>query len=181
MVRTAQPLGTLAVYLLEPRSEDGLATWNFFDAGLEGRRRFPGAPAAADRADLDHGGRAACRKPRARRGRSRSTRPVAAAAAAGPGGFAGAAAVARRRALARRPRRPAHEGRRRDRPLAAVHRRQGPGQGPGPAPLARPGTPPNPSPAETSFDMDPPGGASCSSTDRTSTTRRSTVPRRPSA
>ena len=35
MVRTAQPLGTLAVYLLEPRSEDGLATWNFFDAELK--------------------------------------------------------------------------------------------------------------------------------------------------
>ena len=33
-VRTAQPLGNLAAYLLEPQSEDGLATWNFFDAGL---------------------------------------------------------------------------------------------------------------------------------------------------
>ena len=32
VVKTAQPLGTLAVVLLEPRSEDGLATWNFFDA-----------------------------------------------------------------------------------------------------------------------------------------------------
>lgn len=31
VVRTAQPLGTLACYLLEPECEDGLATWNFFD------------------------------------------------------------------------------------------------------------------------------------------------------
>jgi dipeptidyl-peptidase-4 len=31
MVPTAQPLGTLAVYLLEPRSADGLVRWNFFD------------------------------------------------------------------------------------------------------------------------------------------------------
>ncbi len=31
VVPTAQPLGTLAVYLLEPRSDDGLFTWNFFD------------------------------------------------------------------------------------------------------------------------------------------------------
>lgn len=44
IVRTAQPLGTLAVYLLEPESEDGLATWNFLDAvigtGGEGKE-FP--------------------------------------------------------------------------------------------------------------------------------------------
>jgi dipeptidyl aminopeptidase/acylaminoacyl peptidase len=31
VVRTAQPLGNLAVYLLEPASDDGFATWNFFD------------------------------------------------------------------------------------------------------------------------------------------------------
>ena len=31
VVRTDQPLGVLAVYLLEPQSEDGLVTWNFFD------------------------------------------------------------------------------------------------------------------------------------------------------
>ena len=41
MVRTAQPLGTLAVYLLEPRSEDGLAAWNFFDAELKAGGDFP--------------------------------------------------------------------------------------------------------------------------------------------
>jgi len=31
LVRTAQPLGNLAAYLLEPQSNDGLVTWNFFD------------------------------------------------------------------------------------------------------------------------------------------------------
>jgi len=38
MVRAAQPLGTLAAYLLEPESDDGLTTWNFWDSYLgEGR------------------------------------------------------------------------------------------------------------------------------------------------
>jgi dipeptidyl-peptidase 4 len=41
VVRTAQPLGSLAVYLLEPSSDDGLCTWNFFDAGLEPGSDFP--------------------------------------------------------------------------------------------------------------------------------------------
>ncbi len=41
VVRTAQPLGTLAVLLLEPGSEDGLATWNFFDTALEPGGEFP--------------------------------------------------------------------------------------------------------------------------------------------
>ena len=41
IVRTAQPLGTLAVYLLEPQSEDGLATWNFFDDVLAEGKEFP--------------------------------------------------------------------------------------------------------------------------------------------
>ena len=40
VVRTAQPLGTLAVYLLEPRSDDGLLTWNFFDDVLASGRDF---------------------------------------------------------------------------------------------------------------------------------------------
>ena len=35
VVRTDQPLGTLAVYLLEPESDDGLTRWNFFDAALQ--------------------------------------------------------------------------------------------------------------------------------------------------
>jgi dipeptidyl aminopeptidase/acylaminoacyl peptidase len=41
MVRTAQPKGALAVYLLEPRSEDGLAAWNYFDAELKEGSDFP--------------------------------------------------------------------------------------------------------------------------------------------
>jgi dipeptidyl aminopeptidase/acylaminoacyl peptidase len=35
LVKTSQPLGNLVCYLLEPQSEDGLTTWNFFDEGLE--------------------------------------------------------------------------------------------------------------------------------------------------
>ena len=31
IVPTAQPLGTLAAYMLEPRASDGLVTWNFLD------------------------------------------------------------------------------------------------------------------------------------------------------
>ena len=34
MVATDQRLGTFAAYLLEPASEDGLVTWNFFDRNL---------------------------------------------------------------------------------------------------------------------------------------------------
>lgn len=34
LVPTDQPLGRLVVYLLEPASEDGLTTWNFFDDSL---------------------------------------------------------------------------------------------------------------------------------------------------
>jgi murein tripeptide amidase MpaA len=41
LVRTAQPLGSLAAYLLEPQSADGLATWNFFDAVLKEGKDFP--------------------------------------------------------------------------------------------------------------------------------------------
>ena len=41
LVPTAQPLGNLATYLLEPRSDDGLATWNFFDADIAPDRDFP--------------------------------------------------------------------------------------------------------------------------------------------
>ncbi len=35
VVRCAQPLGTLAAYVLEPQSEDGLCAWNYFDEGLK--------------------------------------------------------------------------------------------------------------------------------------------------
>lgn len=36
-----QPLGNLIVYLLEPESEDGLTTWNFFDPFLAPGETFP--------------------------------------------------------------------------------------------------------------------------------------------
>ncbi|MGF1580165.1 MAG: M14 family metallopeptidase [Gemmataceae bacterium] len=41
VVRTAQPLGTLLVYLLEPESDDGLVTWNYFDAYAKIGEEFP--------------------------------------------------------------------------------------------------------------------------------------------
>ena len=41
IVRTGQPLGRLVFYLLEPESEDGLTTWNFFDASLETGKTHP--------------------------------------------------------------------------------------------------------------------------------------------
>lgn len=40
-VPTRQPLGRLAAYLLEPESNDGLVTWNFFDSTLEIQKEFP--------------------------------------------------------------------------------------------------------------------------------------------
>jgi dipeptidyl-peptidase-4 len=41
LVKVAQPLGALVVILLEPESQDGLATWNFFDETLEVGKAFP--------------------------------------------------------------------------------------------------------------------------------------------
>jgi hypothetical protein len=41
VVKTDQPLGALAAFLLEPQSEDGLCTWNFFDAGLRSGLDYP--------------------------------------------------------------------------------------------------------------------------------------------
>ena len=41
LVRTGQPLGSLAAFLLEPQSLDGLATWNFFDAVLKEGQDYP--------------------------------------------------------------------------------------------------------------------------------------------
>nr|MDQ3082301.1 hypothetical protein [Gemmatimonadota bacterium] len=41
IVRTSQPLGILAAYLLEPQSDDGLATWNYFDATARPGAEFP--------------------------------------------------------------------------------------------------------------------------------------------
>jgi hypothetical protein len=40
-VPTAQARGALAVYLLEPESDDGLATWNFFDRDIQKGGKFP--------------------------------------------------------------------------------------------------------------------------------------------
>ncbi len=40
LVRTDQPLGTLAAYLLEPASEDGFVTWNFLDRELRPRGEY---------------------------------------------------------------------------------------------------------------------------------------------
>jgi hypothetical protein len=41
LVRTGQRLGTLAAFLLEPQSEDGLCTWNYFDAALRAGEDYP--------------------------------------------------------------------------------------------------------------------------------------------
>lgn len=40
-VPTAQRLGVLAAYLLEPESEDGFATWNYLDRDLRPRGEYP--------------------------------------------------------------------------------------------------------------------------------------------
>lgn len=40
-VSTAQRLGVLAAYLLEPASEDGFVTWNFLDRNLRPRGTYP--------------------------------------------------------------------------------------------------------------------------------------------
>ncbi|MDB6066738.1 MAG: peptidase carboxypeptidase [Pedosphaera sp.] len=41
LVRTAQPLGTLAAYLLEPETSEGLVTWNFLDDYLTPGKTYP--------------------------------------------------------------------------------------------------------------------------------------------
>ena len=41
VVRTRQPLGVLAAYLLEPASEDGVVTWNFLDRELQPHTSYP--------------------------------------------------------------------------------------------------------------------------------------------
>jgi hypothetical protein len=57
LVRTDQPLGTFASYLLEPASEDGVVTWNFLDRVLSTRHPFPivrvRAPLQARTVELD--------------------------------------------------------------------------------------------------------------------------------
>lgn len=41
IVDMSQPLAILAVYLLEPQSDDGLVTWNFFDSDLKPGGLYP--------------------------------------------------------------------------------------------------------------------------------------------
>ena len=41
VVRTAQPLGTLAVYLLEAETDDGFVTWEIFGDALKIEADFP--------------------------------------------------------------------------------------------------------------------------------------------
>lgn len=41
VVRSSQPLGRLAFYLLDPRSDDGLVAWNVLDDVLESSDRYP--------------------------------------------------------------------------------------------------------------------------------------------
>ena len=41
IVRTNQPLGIVAVYLLEPQSDDGLVTWNVFDDAMTFGSSYP--------------------------------------------------------------------------------------------------------------------------------------------
>ena len=41
LIRSHQPLGMLAAYLLEPESDDGLVTWNVLDAYLEPGKVIP--------------------------------------------------------------------------------------------------------------------------------------------
>ena len=36
-----QPLALLAFYLIEPRSNDGLLTWNFLDDALKESKTYP--------------------------------------------------------------------------------------------------------------------------------------------
>lgn len=58
IVSTAQPRGSLIVYLLEPESEDGFLTWNFFDSDLKKGGRYP----VTRIFDLSRRGRAAARR-----------------------------------------------------------------------------------------------------------------------
>ena len=41
VIRGGQPLGILALYLLEPQSDDGLVNWNFLDPWLRPGERYP--------------------------------------------------------------------------------------------------------------------------------------------
>lgn len=41
IIPTNQPLGSIIIYLLEPRSDDGLVTWNFFDNAFRAGAAYP--------------------------------------------------------------------------------------------------------------------------------------------
>ena len=41
LAKTQQPLGNLASFLLEPKADDGLTSWNYFDEGLKEGQDFP--------------------------------------------------------------------------------------------------------------------------------------------
>jgi hypothetical protein len=41
LVEMAQPLARLIFYLLEPRSDDGLASWNALERELQGAKQYP--------------------------------------------------------------------------------------------------------------------------------------------
>jgi len=41
IVRVAQPMGVVAFYMLEPESDDGLVTWNYFDSELAVGGEYP--------------------------------------------------------------------------------------------------------------------------------------------
>jgi hypothetical protein len=41
IIRTNQPLGSIIIYLLEPQSDDGLVTWNFFDNAFRAGAAYP--------------------------------------------------------------------------------------------------------------------------------------------
>jgi len=41
LVPTSQPLGLITIYLLEPLSDDGLVTWNFFDDAFRAGAAYP--------------------------------------------------------------------------------------------------------------------------------------------
>jgi hypothetical protein len=41
LVSTAQPLGLITIYLLEPETDDGLVTWNFFDYAFRWGAAYP--------------------------------------------------------------------------------------------------------------------------------------------
>ena len=91
VVKTAQPLGHLAVVLLEPRSEDGLATWNVLDAGLKAGGDFPVLRLPKAAALSTTGAEPLARRPRA-------ARPITLATGGGGGAGAAASASAARRA-----------------------------------------------------------------------------------